>query len=360
MNNLSAFTLKAPGRVFLFGEHSDYLGLEVISAAINQYITISSEIRKDKTFKINLLNYHKTESFVIGEKLTYKHSRDYLRSAYNVLREKGIQPLNGAQMKVFGNIPIAAGLSSSSAFAVACIMAFSKLANTTITREQIAQYAYEAEVVEFGESGGMMDHLSSVFGKIIHVNFGDNFKLRQLPSEINGFVIGDSLEKKKNTVGDLKIIRTSVENGYNLLKKELTDFNHKTTPLDKIIEVIEILPEPIRTITLTTIQNRDLTREALKYLEKKNPESEIIGQLIVYEHKLLRDGLNRSTPKIEKMIKNCLNAGALGCKINGSGGGGSILAYAPGKEKEVSKAIKKSDGIPYIIKISEGASFKNI
>jgi len=63
----------------------------------------------------------------------------------------------------------------------------------------------------------------------------------------------------------------------------------------------------------------------------------------------------RSTEKIEKMIQVAKDAGALGGKINGSGGGGTMLAYAPGKEKEIAKALEKAGGEPYIIKISEGA-----
>ena len=60
----------------------------------------------------------------------------------------------------------------------------------------------------------------------------------------------------------------------------------------------------------------------------------------------------------QKMIQNAKDAGALGCKINGSGKGGTMLAYAPGNEEKVAKAIENAGGKSYIVKISDGASIK--
>jgi galactokinase len=54
------------------------------------------------------------------------------------------------------------------------------------------------------------------------------------------------------------------------------------------------------------------------------------------------------------MIDESIKAGALGAKINGSGGGGCMFAYAPNKPEEVAEAIKKAGGIPYIINVGEG------
>ena len=72
-------------------------------------------------------------------------------------------------------------------------------------------------------------------------------------------------------------------------------------------------------------------------------------------HEILRDDLNRSTPKIERMIKAAYDAGALGCKINGSGGGGTMMAYTAGWEREVASAIQKAGGIAYIVSVDQGA-----
>ena len=66
-----------------------------------------------------------------------------------------------------------------------------------------------------------------------------------------------------------------------------------------------------------------------------------------------------STPKIDRMIDVALTAGALGAKINGSGGGGCMFAYAPEKYEQVSEAIAKVGGKPFIISIDEGVKVEN-
>ena len=355
MNKKNDFTVSAPGRVFLFGEHSDYLGLEVISAALDKRINFDVTLREDSQIIVNYLDLHKRDNFSFDEEITYSHERDYLRSAFNVLARKNIIPLTGAEITVSGDIPIAAGLSSSSALAVASVMTITELAKKSLKKKEIAECTFEAEVIEFGESGGMMDHMASIYGGIIHVDFGDQIVITPLPSNITGFVIGDSLEKKEDTVGDLRMIRNNVEKGYNTLKKKISDFSHRKTSIQTVLEHSNSLPDICRQMTETTIRNRDLTRRALKILRNENPNPETIGKMLDEIHELMRDGLMRSTEKIEKMIQVAKDAGALGGKINGSGGGGTMLAYAPGKEKEIAKALEKAGGEPYIIKISEGA-----
>ncbi len=355
MQNQSNFTVSAPGRVFLFGEHSDYLGLEVISAALDKRINFDVSLREDSQIIVNYLDLHKRDNFSFDDEIKYSHERDYLRSAFNVLARKNIIPLIGAEITVSGDIPIAAGLSSSSALAVASVMTITELAKKSLDKREIAECAFEAEVLEFGESGGMMDHLASVFGGIIHVDFGERIEITPLPSDLSGFVIGDSLEKKQDTVGDLRMIRNNVEQGYNLLKDKIIDFSHRKTSIQEIVKHSNDLPDICKQMTETTIRNRDLTRKALKILSKGKPNPDIIGKMLDDHHELMRDGLMRSTEKIEKMIQVAKDAGALGGKINGSGGGGTMLAYAPGKEKEIAEALEKASGVPYIIKISEGA-----
>lgn len=356
MKDNHSFLVKSPGRVFLFGEHSDYLGLEVISAALNYTVDISVTTRDDNKFLIEYLDLAEKDSFIIDENISYRHSRDYLRSAFNVLNKRNIAPKKGANIKVSGTIPIAAGLSSSSALSVASILTFSKLAGVNLSKEEIANLAFEAEVLEFGESGGMMDHMSSVFGKIIHVDFGEEVKITKLPAELTGLVIGDSLDKKQDTVGDIRLIRSTVESGYSRLAKYIENYSHRETNYQMMKKYANKLPEPEKSWTLATIRNRDITREALTLLSKTKPDPLEIGALIDKEHLLLRDDLKRSTTKIEKMIHYAKEAGALGGKINGSGKGGTMLAYAPGNEEKVAKAIENAGGKPYIVKISNGTS----
>lgn len=353
-DNRSGFRVRAPGRVCLFGEHSDYLGLDVIAAAIDVTIKIEAQPREDDLIVVRYTDLKERDEFSIVGEVGYRTKRDYLRSAFNVMARKGFVLKHGWDMEVSGTIPVAAGLSSSSALTVGGIKAITKMTGRNLLPEEIALRAYDAEVAEFGESGGTMDHFASSVGGVIYVNTVEN-RINRLPAELDTFVIGDSGEKKSDTVGDLRYIRTTVEREYGEIAKDLSSFNRRVTPVNTVHEKIEMSQSKERRMALATLRNRDLTHRALKLLSKPLPDSNELGRMLREHHEILRDDLERSTPKIERLIEAAYDAGALGCKINGSGGGGSMMAYAVGYEQEVASAIKRAGGSPYIVKVANGA-----
>ncbi len=350
-----SFSAIAPGRVCIFGEHSDYLGLDVIPAAISMHIEISCSPRDDRLMDIRYSDLGTKDTFEIDTKIDYAHERDYVRSAFNVLRRQGLTLSSGWSMYVRGNIPIAGGLSSSSALAVASVLAYSRMAGESLNPKALAELAFQAEVKEFGESGGMMDHYASAYGGIIHLTTKPKIEVTRIPTSISGFVIGDSGEEKKDTVGDLEEIRNLAEKGYNKLAQYVDNFDQTKTALEKVQPFLKRLSSREQTVVETTIKNRDLTQRAYDTLKSSNYEPEELGSMIDQHHIYLRDGLKRSTKKIEKMIRAAKKAGALGCKINGSGGGGTMLAYCPGKVDVVSSAIERAGGTPYVVSIGQGA-----
>jgi galactokinase len=351
-----SFEVRAPGRVCLFGEHSDYFSLDVIPAALDMSIIISAEPREDLLIEVNYPDLGTSDGFSIEKSIIYRDKRDYIRSVFNVLSRVGMRPEHGWNLTVTGTIPIASGLSSSSALAVAGVLAVGHMSGAKITTRNLAYYAFDAEVTEFGESGGMMDHFASAFGGLIHVEFTKAMKVTRLPAVPEGIVIGDSLEKKKDTVGDLRYIRETVERAYSEFAKKIPSFSQRHTEINRVLELSEKATSDSRRMALTTMMNRDLTRRAFEILKRKHPNPAELGEMFNEHHRYLRDGLKRSTKKIEKLIQASKDAGALGCKMNGSGGGGTMMAYAPEREIEVANAIKKAGGKPYIVKVGDGAT----
>jgi len=353
------FRVKAPGRVCLFGEHSDYLGLDVIAASINLAIEIECTPRNDSMVEIIYEDLNKSDSFSVDTELQYRNKRDYVRSAFNVMKRNGIIPNHGADLKITGNIPIAAGLSSSSALTVGAVMVIAQLSGVEMKQEEIALTAYGAEVTEFGESGGNMDHFASAVGGVIHVDMKDN-TVSKLPSKLDSIVIGDSGEKKKDTVGDLRYIRTTVEREYELIAQKISSFDHRTTPVNTVYELGRSRPTRERSMAEATLRNRDLTNRALSLLSNEKPNHQEIGDMLREHHEILRDSLDRSTPKIERMIEAANSAGASGCKINGSGGGGTMMALAVGRVEEVASAIRDAGGTAYIVKVGKRATLTTL
>ena len=354
-----SFRVRAPGRICLFGEHSDYLGLDVIAASINMAIEIECTSREDDVVTVAYVDLNESDSFSLDSDIHYRNKRDYVRSAFNVMMRCGMVPSYGADLKISGNIPIAAGLSSSSALSVGAVMVIAQLAGCKMKSEDVALRAYDAEVVEFGESGGNMDHFASAVGGVIHVDMKNN-SVSRLPAKLDSIVIGDSEEKKKDTVGDLRYIRTTVEREYELIAQKAKSFDRRKTPVNKVYELGKSRPTKERGMAEATLRNRDLTYRAIKLLDIEKPNHQELGEMIREHHEILRDALDRSTPKIERMIDAAYSAGAIGCKINGSGGGGTMMAYAVGKVEEVASAIQKVGGVSHIVKVGAGATLTTL
>ncbi len=349
---------RAPARICLFGEHQDYLGLDVIASAVNLFFTIEARKREDNKYHIFMPDINKEFYITPSEKLTYENSRDYIKAVINILkREYGFDFKEGYDFIFKSNIPINAGASSSSVMLVAWSKLLLKIYEHSDYKnpEKVAYIAYQAEVKEFKEAGGMMDHYSSSLGNTLHIETEYNpVKYEYLDFNFKGFVLGHSLEPK-DTVGVLKNLKSNVLKSISLIKEKLSDFSFKKYRYEEIQKEVDLLPSPYNKLLKANLLNHEYTIEFLRLIKNKNITEKKLGELLYKHHIQLRDGLNISTSKIERMLDSSLKAGALGGKINGSGGGGTMFVFAPGKEKEVAEAIKKEGGIPYILEISEGA-----
>ena len=346
--------ITSPGRICLFGEHQDYLGLPVIAAAISLRIKIEGDFRSDLDVKIDLPDIASKESFSLEGDLNYENRSDYFKSGLNVMRKDGFTFSKGFNCTVKGNIPLQAGTSSSSALIVSWINCLANISDQSeeLSPKMIADLAYKAEVIEFEQAGGVMDQNSISYGNLIYVDTHPNVKVESLPYKLSKFVLGDSLEKK-DTQSVLFDSKEKVLNIINKIKQEHTNFSLKNA-IYTDLETFQMLDKNEIYLLKETLKNRDLTLKGFDLLINEKNNDNVLGKLLSQEHRILRDALKVSTPKIEKMLKSAMNAGALGGKINGSGGGGCMFAYAPNNYKEVAKAIEDVGGKSYIINIDEG------
>jgi galactokinase len=353
MNELK---VSAPGRICICGEHQDYFGLPVIAGAIDLRINIAGEKRDDATIEMTLPDIQEVEKFSLFGDLTYTKERDYLRSVVNVLRKNNVPISSGWNCTVHGNIPINSGTSSSSALVVAWIKFLLEAADSPIAKspEAIAEMAFQAEVAEFKEPGGKMDHYASSLGGIVDIHFDEGLKVTRFKNPLEEFVLADSLIRK-DTTGTLGFIKKHVLQGVQKIRHSIKNFHLQNKIGEREREEIENLPDDIRRLLKGTLLTRDLTAEGESLFRSKNFDHQKFGQLLTSQHEVLRDYLRVSAPKIEQMIETALNEGALGAKINGSGEGGCIFAYTPRSADRVAEALKELDTRVAIIRIDEGA-----
>ena len=85
-----------------------------------------------------------------------------------------------------------------------------------------------------------------------------------------------------------------------------------------------------------------------------------MGQLLNESQDILRDKLIISTPKLDRMLTAAINAGAIGGKLNGSGGGGCMFVIAPRNLEKIATAIKNTHSKPYVIQVDEGVRLEYI
>ena len=338
--------VRTPGRICLFGEHQDYLGLPVVAMAISLRAKLSGEKRADKKVVIHKPDLNETDIFSLDD-LNYTKPRDYFKSGIVVCQNAGLNFSSGFECEISSEIPIQAGCGSSSAVIVSWVHFLSQMADEPAhwNQKKIGELAYAAEVLEFNEPGGMMDQYSTAVGYLIYLEPEPDITIRSINSNLGAFVLGDSCEPK-DTINILHLCRDSRLALINKLKINNPNFTIHT--LGNSADLSDLSTDEIE-LYKGTINNRDLLKMALPVLEKHEPNDKLIGQLLSNHHHVLRDVLKVSTPKIESMLDAALNAGALGGKITGSGGGGCMFVYAPENPEHVAEAIEKEGGKAWII-----------
>ena len=343
--------VSTPGRICLFGEHQDYLGLPVIAMAVSLRAKIIGEKRLDQKVIIHMPDIERTERFDLND-TEYQKERDYFKSGIRVCKKEGLSFASGFECEINSDIPIKAGTSSSSAIVVSWINFLNQMADEPfkLTKKEIGDLAFKAEVIEFEEPGGMMDQYTTALGNLVYLESEPIISVEKLNAPLGDFVLGDSCEQK-DTFGILSRCRDTRLGILKRIRSLNIGFSLQSCDFDLDLSV---LAEDEKTLFKCTIENRNLLGEAKLELDKEELDHERIGFLLNQHHSILRDSLNISTPKIEAMIDSANEAGAVGCKINGSGGGGCMFAYAPGNASTVADAIESVGGKAFLINADEG------
>lgn len=347
--------VSAPGRICLFGEHQDYLGLPVITAAINLRIEISLMPQPKPEIELNLPDIGEREQFSVEREAPYSKERDYFKSVFNQLYRSRYFLPGGLSGEVRGEIPINSGTSSSSALCVAWSRALMELVNFPNRDDPltVARLAHRAEVLEFQEPGGMMDHITSALGGVLYIDFEPQLRVSRLQQPAGYFVLGDSGEPK-NTMEILSRVKNKTLNAVKKITNRNPDFDfHTVVPAD-VHTYDAILTEEEFLLLQAAILNRNITYAAKNLFLSNQMTPRKLGDMLNALQKILREDLQISTPKIDKMLKAALDAGALGGKINGSGGGGCMFAYTTQDPRLVAEAIREAGGVPYIVHVDEG------
>lgn len=344
----------APARICICGEHQDYLGHPVIAGAVDLYFSIQGEKRPDRTFIIHKKDLGETERFEFPSTglIPYNGKRDYFRSALNVLKKQGIEPTCGAEVEIHSEIPINAGSASSSVMVVAWLRFLTALYQWPSRRDhqRIAEMAYLAEVEEFGEPGGKMDHFSSALGGIHFLDFAQE-SYQMLKPKMSGFVLVNSREKK-DTIGDLKRIKAGEMSALAAIRNRYPEKNL----LELEMEDMGFLAPDIRPYGYAAVINHQLTIQVKSLFLEKELNHASLGAMFSRQHETFRRWFRNTTQKIDDMIDLAMEHGALGGKMNGSGSGGTFFIYCPGREEQIIERFRSFEVDIFKISICDNST----
>ena len=325
---------RAPGRICFFGDHQDYLNLPVIAGTIDRFIEIKGERNGKEYLRLKLIDFDSIIKINLNETLEQIEDGDYLRSSIRVLKRNGIILTEGYDIEVKGNIPIKSGLSSSSALTVAWLRFLTKAAvpSNKFQDEQFARWAYESEVLEFNEAGGIMDQYTISIGGMLYIDTLET-TCKKLNVKLRGLIIGDSgIEKKTQEI--LTRLKDSALKAIALVKKYNPNFKIHDAKKQDFYDYRKNLPFDLHPYFYAAIFNHKITQSALLEFEDPNHDTNKIAKLINAHQEILDKKLNNTPNEMISMMNAAKSAGATATKIVGSGGGGCFLAMTDSQNEE--------------------------
>ena len=323
-------TFRAPGRVNLIGEHTDYNDGFVMPAAIDRSVFVRVWPRDDRKLQISAENFGGEQvEFDLDEPNPAPRGdwSDYVIGVAVMLERAGHR-LRGAFLQVRGEVPVGAGLSSSAAVEVSTACALTANSQVTIDRRELALLCQKAENEFVGARVGIMDQFVALFGKSQRALQLDcrslDFKLLPLPDTVN-VVICNTMVKHALASSAYNERRAQCEEGVKLLARHLPNVKAlRDVTFEQLEEFKRDLPGVIYRRCHHVITENARVLSAAEALEKNDVAR--FGELMAESHRSLRDDYEVSSKELNLMVDVARQVeGVFGARMTGGGFGGSTV-----------------------------------
>jgi galactokinase len=304
--------LRAPGRVNLIGDHTDYNDGFVLPLAIDRECLIAFAPREDRRVEIQSLD------------VADPGWRRFVSGAVDALARYGRAP-TGIDAAVSSTVPIGSGLSSSSALSVAITLALSVVAGLELDRRQTAQAALDAEVRATGVPGGLMDQLTALYGRRGHALLIDcrALSVEPIPLPETHTVLAMHSGLPRMLAGSAYAERRRV---CERIAARLGVPSLRDATLEQVGD------EPLARHVVTENQRVLEVADALRACD-----TSALGSLLLASHASLRDDYEVSTPELDLAVELLVEHGAIGARLTGAGFGGCVVALVErGRAADVS------------------------
>lgn len=407
--------VRAPGRVNLIGEHTDYSGLPVLPVAIDRSTIVVASANSTSEIEIsNADSRWGSRSFRVERQIAPYQTGDwanYVKAAVQgvvehfAARHDTVDNLRGATMAVEGTVPPGAGLSSSAALTVSAAMAFMAVNGLELSPIEAAQMIARSEWYVGTRAGGM-DQAASILGRRNHALFIEFDPLRvrrvKMPSKA-AIVVADSREiadksgkvraeynrrvvecalaarilgralklDRVRILGDVvravsgwkaaELIAILAANSPARLGADLKESAQIIGVPLSVLET-ELLGEGANRIVLDAKRPLEILKRARHVLSEterviraadalETGRLDDMGVLMNGSHRSLADDFECSTARLDAMVECARRGGALGARLTGAGFGGSIVALC---EADAAQAVIESIDRGYYAKFYPG------
>ncbi|HEV7890282.1 MAG TPA: galactokinase [Pyrinomonadaceae bacterium] len=312
----AARCFRAPGRVNLIGEHTDYNGGFVMPMAIDRSTLVAAAPREDRLVSVYSLNREEEFTFDLDNPGERRRGLwlDYVEGVARALESRGVT-LRGADSMLVSDVPEGAGLSSSAALEVSAGLALA---------------GQQAEHTYVGTMCGIMDQFVAAVGREGHALLIDCRTLEASPVPLDTsrvcVAIADTNVKHELSASEYNVRRAECEEGVRLLRRFLPGVEQlRDVSVEDFERFAQELPEVIRRRCRHVVTEDARTLAAAEALRRGDLEE--VGRLMRLSHESLRDDYEVSCPELDVLAETAWGIdGVLGSRMTGGGFGGSTVS----------------------------------
>ena len=344
LHNSEPLIVRSPGRVNLIGEHTDYNLGPVLPAAIDKNIFLAVNFREDNIINIYAADYSDQVATTLDNlEPAWKLWPNYTLGVIKEFQKAGCE-LRGMNIVFGGDIPLAAGLSSSAAITCATAFAINTLYNFDKSPLELAKIAQAAEHNYVGVHCGLMDQFASIFGKegyFIKLDCNTteysyipytakDIKIVLFDSGVKHFLVSSAYNERRKQCAE----------GVKLVKQNLPAVNSLADVTEAmLLQYVKPVNNEIFKRCLYVVEEIERLREVCKDLTANNFDA--LGKRLFETHKGLRDLYEVSCNECDFLVDFVENKtqGVLGARMMGAGFGGCTVNLI--HENEVDRVVEE-------------------
>lgn len=321
---------RAPGRVNLIGEHTDYNGGFVLPMAIDREAAMAISERKDRKIRVHTANFGETAEFDLDEEKPLQKGfwLNYIEGVARILERNSVK-LKGADILLMSDVPTGAGLSSSAALEVVSGLALSEISGFSVDRKLLAKIGQQTEHEFVGALVGIMDQFVSANAEKEHALLLDcrslAFENVPLDTSETAVLICDTKVKHDLATSGYNTRRAECEEAVRILKRFLPEIEQlRDVTVEDFEKYKNELPDVVQRRAKHIITENARTLKAGEVL-KKNDLKEF-GRLMYESHESMKNDYEISCAELDILVEIARNKeGVLGARMTGGGFGGSTV-----------------------------------